>query len=110
MATAKKKTTPKKQATKKPAPTPRTMPAKVVKPKAEATQAVTEPKVNKKAQVLALLERPEGATINEMMKLTDWQSHTVRGFLSMQKKAGKNVTSERIDGMRRYYSRLDVAV
>jgi hypothetical protein len=48
------------------------------------------------------MERPEGATIEEMMKLTDWQNHTVRGFLSMQKKTGKNVTSERINDERRY--------
>lgn len=102
MATAKKKTAPKKQATKKPAPKPRSMPAKVVKPKPEATQAVTEPKSSKKAQIHALLERPEGATINEMMTLTNWQSHTVRGFLSMLKKSGKMIVSERINDERRY--------
>ncbi len=107
MATAKKKPaskkpTPKKSAAKKPAPKPRTMPAKVVLPKAEATQAVTEPKTSKKGQILALMERPEGATIEEMMKLTEWQSHTVRGFLSMLKKAGKTVTSDMADGKRRY--------
>ena len=103
MATAKKKTAPKKQATKKPAPKPRSMPAKVViKPKPEATQAVTEPKSSKKDKIFALMQRPEGATIEEMVKVSDWQSHTVRGFLSMQKKAGKNVTSERINDERRY--------
>ena len=102
MATAKKKTAPKKQATKKPAPKPRTMPAKVVKPKPEATQAVTEPKSSKKDKIFALMQRPEGATIEEMMKLTDWQNHTVRGFLSMLKKAGKTVTSDRINDERRY--------
>lgn len=102
MAAVKKKTAPKNQATKKLAPKPRSMPTKVVKPKPEATQAVTEPKSSKKAQIHVLLERPEGATINEMMTLTNWQSHTVRGFLSMLKKAGKNVTSERVDGARRY--------
>ena len=102
MATAKKKTAPKKPAAKKAAPKPRTMPAKVVKPKAEATQAVTEPKISKKAQIHALLARPEGATVEEMGKLTDWQSHTVRGFLSMMKKSGKMLTSEQVDGKRRY--------
>ena len=102
MATAKKKTAPKKQATKKPAPKSRSMPAKVVKPKPEATQAVTEPKSSKKDKIFALMQRPEGATIEEMVKVSDWQSHTVRGFLSVQKKAGKNVTSERINDERRY--------
>ena len=90
MATAKKKTVTKK-------------PAKIAKPKPEVTQAITEPKSSKKAQILALLERPEGATINEMMALTNWQSNTARGFLSMLKKAGKNVTSERVDNVRRYF-------
>ena len=102
MATAKKKTAPKKQATKKPAPKPRSMPAKVVKLKPEATQAVTEPKNSKKDKIFALMQRPEGATIEEMVKISDWQSHTVRGFLSILKKAGKAVTSERINDERRY--------
>lgn len=103
MATAKKKTAPKRQATKNPAPKPRSMPAKIVKLQLEAVQAVTEPKTSKKAQIHALLERPEGATIDEMMKQTNWQSHTVRGFLSMLKKAGKTIISER-KGDVRYYS------
>ncbi len=102
MATAKKKTAPKKQATKKPAPKPRSMPAKAAKPKPEATQAVTEPKSSKKDKIFALMQRPEGATIEEMVKVSDWQNHTVRGFLSMQKKAGKNGTSERINDKRVY--------
>lgn len=102
MATAKKKPAPKKPAAKKAAPKPRTMPAKAVKPKAEAIQAVTEPKTSKKAQIHALLERPEGVTIDEMMKLTKWQNHSVRGFISSLKKAGKTITSERIDDERRY--------
>jgi predicted transcriptional regulator len=97
-------TTKKKPASKKPAQKPRSMPAKVAKPKAkaEATQAVSEPATSKKAQILALMERPEGATIDEMMKLTNWQTHTVRGFLSLLKKSGKTLTSERTNDERRY--------
>lgn len=98
MATSKKKTVQKKAAAKT-----RSIPTKLAKPKVEAIQVITESKISKKAQIHALLERPEGATIAEMMKQTNWQSHTVRGFLSMQKKAGKSVTSERIDGLRVYY-------
>ncbi|MBN8521600.1 MAG: DUF3489 domain-containing protein [Alphaproteobacteria bacterium] len=103
MTIAKKKPAPKKQATKKPAPKSRSMPAKVAKPKPEATRAITEPKSSKKDKIFALMQRPEGATIEEMVKASDWQSHTVRSFLSMQKKAGKNVTSERVDDVRRYF-------
>lgn len=56
------------------------------KPTAEPTQEATH-KESKKTQIHALLERPEVATIEEMAKLTSWQNHMVRGFLSMLKKA-----------------------
>ena len=104
MATAKKKTAAKKapSKSKKAAPKPRTIPAKATKPKAEAKQPVAEPKSSKKAQLRILLERPEGATVEEMAKQSNWQNHTVRGFLSMLKKAGTNVTSERATDERRY--------
>src|SRR5437763_15031149 len=37
---------------------------------------------SKAAQVLTLLCRPEGATLNEIRNQTGWQAHTVRGFIS----------------------------
>ncbi len=98
MATTKKKST-----SKKPAQKPRSMPAKATKPKPEARKIIAEePKSSKKAQLHALLKRPEGATIEEMAKQSNWQNHTVRGFLSMLKKAGTNITSERANDERRY--------
>ena len=36
----------------------------------------------KKAHIIRLLERPNGATVAEIMRATDWQPHTVRGFIS----------------------------
>jgi hypothetical protein len=36
----------------------------------------------KKAQVIRMLQRPNGASIAEIMRVTQWQPHTVRGFIS----------------------------
>jgi len=60
---------------------------------------------SKKVQVLTLLERPEGVSVQEIMAVTAWQAHTVRGFLSgtVGKRMGLRVTSERrADGQRAY--------
>ena len=60
---------------------------------------------SKTAQVLDLLKRPGGATLKELMKTTDWQAHSVRGFLSgtVRKKMRLAVTSTRSeDGARSY--------
>lgn len=37
---------------------------------------------SKQARLIALLRARPGATINQMMKLTGWQAHTVRGTIS----------------------------
>jgi hypothetical protein len=37
---------------------------------------------SKQAQVIGLLERPEGATVAEVTMATGWQPHTVRGMFS----------------------------
>ncbi len=50
---------------------------------------------SKKALVLELLRRPEGATLQEIMSATGWMAHSVRGFISgaLGKKMGLAVES-----------------
>ena len=51
----------------------------------------------------ALLARREGATLADMMSATGWQPHSVRGALAGSlKRRGLVITSEKIDGVRRY--------
>ena len=54
----------------------------------------------KQAQIIAMLKRPEGATIAEMVEATSWQSHTVRGSVSgaLKKKLGLPITAEKVEG------------
>lgn len=54
----------------------------------------------KQAQIIALLERPEGATIAEIVAATTWQAHSARGLISgvLKKKLGLVVGSTKEDG------------
>ena len=58
----------------------------------------------KTAQVIALLQQPEGATLRTLLGATGWQTHSVRGFLSgqLKKKLGLKVRSFLRDGERVY--------
>ena len=60
----------------------------------------------KTAQIVALLKRPGGASLKELMKVTRWQPHSVRGFLSgtLGKKMKLTVTSTKCEDGERSYS------
>ena len=58
---------------------------------------------SKQAEMLRMLQRPEGASIRQMCEATGWQAHTVRGALAgtFKKKLGLNISSNKnIDNLR----------
>ena len=58
----------------------------------------TEPRQgSKQAQLIAMLRRAKGATIEEIAEALSWQPHTVRGAIAgaLKKKRGLDVTSEK---------------
>jgi Protein of unknown function (DUF3489) len=73
--------------------------AKPAKPEAGAPR-----EGSKTAQVVAMLQRKNGATLSEIMEKMGWQKHTVRGFMAgAMKKAGYTVESFKPEGGERTY-------
>jgi hypothetical protein len=77
---------------------------KAVKPTKSNKAVVQLRDSSKKAEVIALLRRAKGARLSEIQKLTGWQKHTVRGFISLLgSKAGLKIISARNDSGERSY-------
>lgn len=69
-------------------------------------QRATKPKDgSKKERILELLRRKDGATIADIANATDWQNHSIRGFLSgtISKKMGLPLESLKDEGGERTY-------
>jgi len=96
-----------------PTPAPQAAPAAPKKAKAtkqaRAKDDATGPKGaregSKKAIVLELLRHPEGASLKEIADATQWQAHSIRGFISgaLGKKMGLTVESLKTESGDRVY-------
>jgi hypothetical protein len=88
--------------TAKPAPPKRSAPAA----SKSSAQSAT-----KHARIIAMLRASAGATIAALVTATEWQQHSVRGFLAgvVRKKLGLNLVSEQTDKGRVYRIKPDKA-
>lgn len=86
-------------------PPQKTAATKKIRPLGSPKGTSVPASTSKQQRCLDLLARRDGATLTELVAATDWQAHSVRGFLSgtLKKKLGLSVTSTRdVDGARRY--------
>lgn len=74
------------------------------KPAEDATPAPAKATRGKLGEIAALLRRPEGATVEQMIAATGWQAHSVRGAMSgaLKKKLGLTIASEKTEAGRIY--------
>ncbi|MGD1098070.1 MAG: DUF3489 domain-containing protein [Bryobacteraceae bacterium] len=79
---------------------------KASKTPAKGPRAKAAPRSESKGvKILEMIERAKGATLAEIMKATDWQAHSVRGFLStVAKKQGIKIESAKNEAGERTYS------
>ena len=78
---------------------------KSTKKTAKPTKAKAPKSGSKAEKVLELMRRNDGATLAEIAKATDWQNHSIRGFVSghITKKLGLKVESTKSEAGERTY-------
>lgn len=73
---------------------------------ADTPKPITIRTGTKQAQIIALLQRPEGAAISEIVAETGWMAHSVRGMISgaLKKKLGLPIASAKTEGRGTVYT------
>jgi predicted ArsR family transcriptional regulator len=66
------------------------------------TKTVSQPEPSKREQLVKLLARDSGATLDAMIALTGWLPHTVRAALTGLRKEGYVITSDKVEEVRTY--------
>jgi hypothetical protein len=64
--------------------------------------AVATKASSKQQQLIALLVRDKGATLDQMIAATGWLPHTTRAALTGLKKKGYAISSDKVNGVRTY--------
>jgi hypothetical protein len=91
--------------------------ARKAKPKPEAEETPDDSEIakpvairagTKQAQIIAMLQRPEGATVAEMVEATGWLAHSVRASISgaLKKKLGLPISAGKVEGRGTVYRHL----
>lgn len=81
------------------------MPVSVKINRAKSDRSNRQHRGSKTTKIIRLLKRPSGASLKELQKVTGWQAHSLRGFLSgtVRKKLGLSLASVvGKDGRKRY--------
>jgi hypothetical protein len=85
-----------------PHPKPKRKAAKKAQPAKQAGSAkkavgkLAAERSNKKAEVIAMMERVKGAALAEIITVANWQAHVVRGFVSiLGSKGGEKIESSK---------------
>src|SRR5215203_4794240 len=91
-----------------PAPDPKRRAKKAAEPGRQAQREVGAPRGPKRAQIIALMQRRTGATLNDMVETTGWLPHTTRAALTGLRHKGYVITKSKNAKAETVY-RIDVA-
>ena len=66
-------------------------------------QAIATMRQSKTAMVVQLLQRSDGASLDELVRATGWLAHTTRAAMTGLKKKGHLIERRKVDGVSKYF-------